>query len=148
MKSVQLSVTYTKKRSLSIRNYKPRMKDPRRERIPKKVRGIRNEAILSSVRQENKYRLIKQLHIKLEFSVVLLCDIASISRAAYYKWNNRSISTREAENQAILPVMLEIYTDDGRIFGYRRLTMHLNDKLKSKMNYKRIYRLMKLLGIQ
>lgn len=80
--------------------------------------------------------------------MVLLCDVASISRAAYYKWNNRSISTREAENQAILPVMFEIYKEVGQIFGYRRLTMHLNEKLKSKLNHKRIYRLMKLLGIQ
>jgi transposase InsO family protein len=37
---------------------------------------------------------------------------------------------------------------EGGIFGYRRLTMHLNRELESNLNSKRIYRLMKLMGMQ
>lgn len=44
--------------------------------------------------------------------------------------------------------MVEIYNREGGIFGYRRLTMHLNRELKSNFNPKRIYRLMRLIGMQ
>lgn len=44
--------------------------------------------------------------------------------------------------------MVEIYNREGGIFGYRRLTMHLNRELKSNFNPKRIYRLMIIIGMQ
>lgn len=44
--------------------------------------------------------------------------------------------------------MVEIYMRESGIFGYRRLTMHLNRELKSNLNQKRIYRLMKIIGMQ
>lgn len=77
-----------------------------------------------------------------------MCKIAEVYRSAYYKWIKRPISKHEAENSAIIPTMIEIYNSEKGIFGYRRLTMNLNKKLESNFNHKRIYRLMRLIGMQ
>lgn len=52
------------------------------------------------------------------------------------------------DNLTIIPVMKAIYARENGIFGYRRLTMHLNRESGSQWNHKRIYRLMKLLGLR
>lgn len=44
--------------------------------------------------------------------------------------------------------MTELYSRENGIFGYRMLTLHLNREQGSQWNHKRIYRLMKLLGIR
>lgn len=44
--------------------------------------------------------------------------------------------------------MLLLYEKVERIFGYRQLTLHLRRQMDSVINAKRVYRLMKLQGIQ
>jgi transposase InsO family protein len=41
-----------------------------------------------------------------------------------------------------------IYEDVGGIYGYRRILLTLNRKLDKKLNHKRIYRLMRLMGLK
>ncbi|KEK21178.1 hypothetical protein [Bacillus gaemokensis] len=65
----------------------------------KKVRGTRKEASLTSVRLHNKYRAIQDLHANENLPVILLCEIAGVSRAAYYKWLQRRPTARELENE-------------------------------------------------
>lgn len=105
-------------------------------------------AVLSSVRQENKYIAIKHVYDKQQFSISLLCDIMSIPRSAYYKWLNRKETAREAENKALITEMINLYEEVDGIYGYRRLMMNLNRRLHKTYNHKRIYRLMKLTGLQ
>ncbi len=78
----------------------------------------------------------------------LLCEIAGVSRAAYYKWLKRKPSVKELENEAILQEIKAIYTKVEGIFGYRQMTLTINRKHKKKFNRKRIYRLMKIAGLQ
>jgi len=80
--------------------------------------------------------------------IQLLCEIAGIARSSYYKWLNRKPSSHELENQQLTEVMLSIYEKVERTFGYRQLTLHMRKQTGKTINHKRVYRLMKLKGIQ
>lgn len=78
----------------------------------------------------------------------MLCEIAGVSRSSYYKWLNRKESVQEQENQQLTRDMIALYEEVEGIFGYRQLTLHLRRQTGRRINHKRIYRLMKLAGIQ
>ncbi len=82
------------------------------------------------------------------FSTQLLCKVAGIPRSSYYKWLNREPSFQEQENEKLTDAMILLYEKVDGIFGYRQLTLHLRKQLDRAINHKRIYRLMKLAGIQ
>ncbi|MBP1916370.1 transposase InsO family protein [Lederbergia galactosidilyticus] len=81
-------------------------------------------------------------------SILLLCEIADISRSAYYKWLNRTPSVRELQNEAIIKEIKALHAEVDGIYGYRRMTLNMNRKFDRNFNHKRIYRLMKVFGIQ
>ncbi|WP_231883406.1 MULTISPECIES: IS3 family transposase [unclassified Anoxybacillus] len=114
----------------------------------KKVRGNRKEAKISQIRYEDMYTAIQELHEKEEVEVILLCEIAGISRAAYYKWLNRTPSARELQNEEIIKEMKALHEEVDGIYGYRRMTLNMNRKFGQNFNHKRIYRLMKVARIQ
>ncbi|WP_144516755.1 IS3 family transposase [Bacillus thuringiensis] len=114
----------------------------------KKVRRTRKEASLTSVRLQNKYRAIQDLHANENLAVILLCEIAGVSRAAYYKWLQRTPTARELENEAILLDIQAIYARVEGIYGYRRMKLNINRIYHKKFNHKRIYRLMHIAGLQ
>ncbi|MCZ8522250.1 MULTISPECIES: IS3 family transposase [Paenibacillus] len=81
-------------------------------------------------------------------SIQLLCEVAGMPRSSYYKWLNRKPSSRERENERLTEVMMSIYEKVECTFGYRQLTLHMCRKTKQAINHKRVYRLMKVKGIQ
>lgn len=81
-------------------------------------------------------------------SIILLCEIADISRAAYYKWLKRTPSVRELQNEEIIKEMKALHEKVEGIYGYRRMMLTINRKLDQNFNHKRYYRLMKITGIQ
>jgi putative transposase len=81
-------------------------------------------------------------------SIVLLCEIASIARASYYKWIHRTPSENEKWNEEILEEIIRLNEKVDGIYGYRRITMNLNRALSKPINHKRVYRLMRINGIQ
>lgn len=95
-----------------------------------------------------RYVAIQELHEEEGFSIALLCEIAKISRAAYYKWLKRSPSERELENESLWDDILLLHEQVGGIYGYRRITMTINRYRNmanlSPYNVKRIYRLMSI----
>jgi transposase InsO family protein/transposase-like protein len=118
------------------------------ERLRAEIGGTRKEAILSRIRQENKYIAISTLHEKENFSVSLLCELAMVSRSSYYKWIKRKNSIMEIENKMLITEIAKIYEEVNVIYGYRRMTMNLNRRLGKIFNHKRVYRLMKLSSLQ
>ena len=104
--------------------------------------------MLTSVRLQNKYRVIQDLHANENLPVILLCEIAGVSRAAYYKWLKRTPTARELENETILQDIQAIYARIGGIYGYRRMKLNINRIYHKKFNHKRIYRLMQIAGLQ
>jgi len=101
---------------------------------------------------QSRYRAIQELAETENFSIVLLCQIAKISRAAYYKWVNRQPAAQELENQQLVESIQQLYTQVDGIYGYRRITMTINRQREkeglAKVNKKRIYRLMKICGLE
>ena len=85
---------------------------------------------------------------KEHFSVNLLCQIAEIPRSSYYKWLKRKVSFHEQENQQLSQAMILLYEKVEGIYGYRQLTINLRRQTGQLINHKRVYRLMKLAGIQ
>lgn len=55
---------------------------------------------------------------------------------------------RELENKEIIKEMMVIHDKVEGIYGYRRMKLNINRRFGKNYNHKRIYRLMKLIGIQ
>jgi putative transposase len=79
---------------------------------------------------------------------VLLCEVAKIARSAYFKWLHRIPSGNEEWNKEILEEIKHLHEKVQGIYGYRRMTMNLNRNLSKPINHKRVYRLMRIVGIQ
>jgi transposase InsO family protein len=77
-----------------------------------------------------------------------MCRIAGIARSAYYKWLHRPESETDKENAVILDTMIKLYVEVDGIYGYRRMKLNINRRLKKKYNFKRIYRLMKSINMK
>lgn len=92
--------------------------------------------------------VIQELVANEALPTILLCKIAGVTRAAYYKWLNRQPSKREVENEQLLESIQLIYSQVEGIYGYRRITMTINRHREKanlpRVNKKRIYRLMKI----
>ncbi|MED4163159.1 IS3 family transposase, partial [Halalkalibacterium halodurans] len=100
------------------------------------------------MRFKDKYIVIQELHEKEDLSILLLCEIAGITRWSYYKWLKRIPSARERQNEEIILEIKALHVKLEGIYGYRRMTLNINRKLEGNFNHKRIYRLMKVAGIQ
>ena len=105
-------------------------------------------AVLSQIRHEKIYRAIYAVHKENHFSVNLLCQVAKIHRSSYYKWLKRQVSSREQQNQQLINAMILLYEKVEGIYGYRQMTLNLRRQTGQFINKKRVYRLMKLAGIQ
>ena len=83
---------------------------------------------------------------------MLLCQLAKVSRAAYYKWLKRQPTAQERENEQLMASIQHLYTQVDGIYGYRRITMTINRQREkaglAKVNKKRIYRLMQIGDLQ
>jgi putative transposase len=105
-------------------------------------------AKISQIRFEDKYMAIQELHQEDNLSILLLCEIADISRAAYYKWLNRIPTSREQRNKKIIEEMKDLQEKVDGTFGYRQMTLHMNRKFEEDINHKRIYRLMGIANLR
>ena len=53
--------------------------------------------MISQIRLQLRYMAIEEMSTTDTFPIVLLCEIAQVSRAAYYKWLRRTVSVREED---------------------------------------------------
>jgi putative transposase len=104
--------------------------------------------VISLLKNENSYKVIKFMTDAGKGTVMELCGIAGISRAGYYKWLNRKKSTNELMNESLTSLIREAYEEKDGILGYRQITIKLYREHELKVNHKRIYRLMKILGLK
>ena len=84
------------------------------------------------------------------YPVSLLCRLATVSKSGYYKWTKRQghPTEKELNDEATKAKILECYTKVKGIYGYRRIKVSLQKQFGILANHKRVYRLMKQLGIQ
>ena len=69
--------------------------------------------------------------------------VLSISVSSYYQWRKRPLSTRAQENEQLAAKIQQIYTDNRRLYGSRRVTAALHQQGWT-CNRKRVSRLMRL----
>lgn len=60
----------------------------------------------------------------------------------------RTPSAQELQNEEIIKELKILHEKVDGIYGYRRMTLNINRKFEQDFNHKRIYRLMKVAGIQ
>lgn len=75
-----------------------------------------------------------------------MCKILEVNRSSYYKRKGRAKSNRQIENEKILGLIKEIFTESKQRYGSPRITAELK-KLGTRCNKKRIARLMRKGGI-
>jgi len=94
------------------------------------------------------YLAIKKLTTK--HSITLLCSIGKVSRSGYYKWLKRRefSSNKQLSDIDLQKKIMECHLKLKGIYGYYRITAWLKRTYGIVVNHKRVYRLMKLMGIQ
>ena len=82
--------------------------------------------------------------------MALLCELAGIARSSYYKWAARknNPTPKQIDEQALKEKILECHTQLKGIYGYPRIRVWLKKTFGLNVNHKRVYRLMKELGIR
>ena len=108
----------------------------------------RSSPDLSGVRQAAAYQAIKELHEEHRWPVYKLCAAVGVSKAGYYKWLNRTVSQKQTEDEKLAGLITEIYQTQRGIPGYRQMKIILERRYGLKCNLKRIYRLMRVLGLR
>lgn len=99
------------------------------------------------IRNEKIYLTIKSLVEEKSYSIKMLCNIADINRSAYYKWLNRVESKSDKKNKIALELIKDLYNNNKHL-GYRQMGIILRRDCDLTINDKRVYRLMKIEGIQ
>lgn len=92
--------------------------------------------------------MIRTLHQEKGYEIAALCALGGVARCSYYKWLHRKATSAERENALLLEEMIRLYNEVKGIYGYRRMTLNMNSRLKKNYNHKRIYRLMKRVHMQ
>ena len=75
-----------------------------------------------------------------------MCKFFGVSRAAYYAWEGKLAETDP--DQERMEKIRTVYEVSHKSYGYRRITIHLQQKLGLAINHKAVLRLMNKLGIR
>jgi len=78
--------------------------------------------------------------------VKAMCEFFGVSRAGYYAWRKRI--EREDPDVERLQAVQAVYQASHKIYGFRRITMQLQDSYGLRINHKAVLRLMRKLGIR
>ena len=100
------------------------------------------------MRLENKYLAIKSLHEGKSYPIAVLCDILALNRSSYYKWLRRDPSEQEARDADLVEHICNLYQESNGILGYRRMQLNLKRRFNLHCNKKRIYRVMRAIGLK
>lgn len=95
-------------------------------------------------KKKEKWRIIEQLSKK--HGIRLLCIIGGFSVSGYYRWKS---DVKEAEKDRETKIILgKEHARLRGIYGYRRMKILLEKKYGLKSNHKKIYRILKEMGLQ
>ena len=76
-----------------------------------------------------------------------MCRILGIKRANYYKWLHHEKSQRDIENEELAEYIEEYNEKYDGLLGYRMMADRINRDKEKNYNDKRVYKIMKILGI-
>jgi transposase InsO family protein len=75
-----------------------------------------------------------------------MCEFFGVSRAAYYEWINK-LKENDPDREHMDQIQT-VYEGSHKTYGYRRITIHLQQKLSILINHKTVLRLMHKLSIR
>jgi len=88
-----------------------------------------------------------EAHKEYGYSISALCQIAHVTRGAYYKWLNRTTPKCELENIKISKIIEAIHEKSSDM-GYRRIRDDLKRYHDIDVNDKRVLRICRKIGIK
>lgn len=77
-----------------------------------------------------------------------MCRMLGVKRANYYKWFHHEKSIADKENEEIAELIEGYYKKYNGLLGYRMMADRINRDHHRHYSDKRIYKIMKILGIQ
>ncbi len=85
-----------------------------------------------------------------KFNISNLCEYLGVSRSGYYKWlKTRNVETlKSIQDKYIKDTIVYVHNKYRGTYGLKRICIYINKNLDFTVNHKRVYRLMKELGIQ
>ena len=99
------------------------------------------------MRLESKYLAVKSLNEEKSYPIITLCAILELNRSSYYKWLHRNQSEQEIKDKELIDSMCILYQESNGIFDYRRMQLNLKRRFNLHYNKKRVYRIMKVIGV-
>ena len=93
------------------------------------------EADFSGTRNLSEYEVVDQLHQEQSWPVGQLCKAVGVSRAAYYKWKNRTKSQKQSNDEQLASLISEIYQSQRGIPGYRQMKLILEQRYGIKCKH-------------
>lgn len=84
------------------------------------------------------------MSLELDYPIWLLCEVAGVSRSAYYKYKNKPLKT----STELVEKIIDIYNKSGKRAGYRTIKSILKDKYNLTVNHKKVLLIMQENGIQ
>jgi putative transposase len=81
------------------------------------------------------------------YSIEKMCKVLEVSRSSYYKRKNKGKGKRAKENEKILEMIRQIFSESNERYGSPRITVELN-RGGIVCNRKRIARIMRKNGIE
>ena len=93
---------------------------------------------------EEKVKTINELRHR--FPLADLLRICRIAKSSYY-YGLKALKVKELKDKELRDKILEIYQKSHCRYGFKRITLALNDKSNKPINHKRVQRIMHELGI-
>ena len=103
---------------------------------------------LSRGRKTAKHKAIQYYDEERSWPVEWMCKSLEVSRSGYYKWLKHEKTDEEKENEQIAQLVGEYDERFNHTLGYRRMTGYMNRLNQKQYGEKRIYRIMKMMGIR
>lgn len=84
-----------------------------------------------------------------EHAITRMAKVLEVSVSGYYKWLNRQNTTslRDIENIKLESEIQRIYDESKASFGIRKITVEVNKVFPTRVNHKRVERIMRKRGI-
>jgi transposase InsO family protein len=71
------------------------------------------------------YAAIDQIVVSESVAASHVCDMLQVSRSGFYAWRRNELSSREVKDQALIPIIQDIFWSHRRRYGARRIAAEL-----------------------
>lgn len=93
------------------------------------------------------YAAIDQIVLGGSASASHACDVLEVSRSGFYAWRRSELTSREQKDQALIPIIHDIFWSHKRRYGARRIAAELRRR-DLVCGVGRVARLLKTQGLQ